>query len=389
MNITARQGIWVLLACCALHPAAVFAANACTEPLQTGSRATDRLPPMASVADAVLDQNLARSKRTEDLAKAIAILQRNQFAMTHPQATGSQRIAAFVQVRCGSAAKYRALNSQIEQRVRAAQQLYRQQRWFISPDHNQLTLQAFENPEVVNPSPGLLNLMLMANLYDAFETEAKDFLKAAVGDDQASAHFTAINRMIQKRLRFLNDWDQRYTGSGQGGVGLLPQEQAGFSKLKDLPQRLEPLRDAHVAHWIEREQETFTSLMAQPADKLLNLAAAAQQATAVQQLQLALTIARPDAKGAITALALRRGQTLSDAEHFDAAADYFKLAGADAKAKQATAANNVRAERRAERLQQSASELRDSLFKSDAERERFESDTDALADELGIDLDDF
>lgn len=384
MNASLRHCVLLLLAAGCLLPTFVHAANRCTDTVRTGSAATDRLPPLANIAGGVIEENLVEAK-SRDLIQAIATLQQNQFSMVHPQASQAQRQYAFFQVRCASEDSYRALNDQIRARVRAAQSQYRKQRWFIGTPMDLISMHAQD------PAPGLLNLLVMANLYDEFEQEAVQFLNAAVGDNEAAAHFKSVNRIAESRRRFLTEWDERYTNTSYGaaGIGLLAEERAGLTKLENLEARLEPLREAHIEFWLQSEQQSFAELLARPSNDLLDLQGTMQADTAVEQLRLALNIARPAAKEPITTLAHERGQTLVDAERFTEAADYFKLAGADAEADRAIAANNARLDARSAALTKSATELRDTMMKSDAERESFEDETDALADELGIDLDDF
>jgi hypothetical protein len=380
-----RVALTTLLAASLLPALAI--ANQCTEPLRYGPATGDTVRPIAGLANGIIDTDLAAASRATDPLLAIATLQRHLFDMAHPELPEEAPTTGFYRVRCADPDRYEQLNGAIGKLVQSNRKAYRNRAWFIGGGYGVL------DPEAPNAQkPGLLNLLLMANLYEDFEQEARDFLTAAIGDAEADKHFDTLAQLAASRLRYLSRWDMDYRSDyAQGGVGLLPAERSGLRALQDIEDRLAPLRDLHVKHWLGKEDATFERILASAPNPaaLINLQLGADTATATEQLRLARSVARSKDVARINQRAVARGDGLMKRERFTEAAEYYDFAGAKPQLARARAQEETRGEARIEKFTRGFEKQRDEMMKTADEREAFESDTDALADELGIDLDDF
>lgn len=378
-----RVVLTMLLAATVLPAPAI--ANQCTEPLRYGPRSGDTVRPIAGLANGIIDADLAAASAATDPLQAIAALQKHQFDMAHPELPKDAPTTVFYRVRCAAPDRYEQLNDAIAKRVQANRKGYRDRAWFVGGGYGVL------NPENPNTErPGLLNLLLMANLYEDFEQEARDFLTAAIGDAEADNHFDSLAQLAASRQRYLSRWDKDYSSDyAQGGVGLLPAERSGLSVLPGIAERLAPLRDLHVEHWLGKEDATFERLLATATNPAALINLQLGTATATEQLRLARSVARSKDVARINERAIVRGDTLMKRERFREAAEYYDFADAKPQLARARAQEEARGEARIEKLTRSFEKQRDDMIKTAEEQEAFESDTDALADELGIDLDDF
>ncbi len=360
-------------------------ANRCEEPTRIGPRSTDVISAIGSVANGVIDQAIAAAATEPDLLEAVALLQENQFNMLHPDAPEDYRQTAYYSTRCADRGRYQALEDAIAQRVLGARERYRQQGWYLGASQPLLT-----PGRTAEQKPGLLDLLLLANRYDEFETEARRFLTKAIGDGEAAGYFEAIGNMASKRQRWLQQWRNDYAAPyAEGGVGLLATELKGLETLDRIPERLEPLREPHIDHWLSAEADSYAKLRASLPEKqrLFDLNLGAQ--TSVEQLRIALGIAREEDRERIITRARSRGEDLLTRSRPALAVDYFELAGDTQRAARAQQAADDAAEARVAEVTRAAESLKGEVMKTEAEKASFEAETDALADELGIDLDDF
>jgi hypothetical protein len=361
-------------------------ANRCLEPTRIGPRSGDVIAPIGTVANDVIDQALAAAQAEQDLLRALATLQNSQFSMLHPDAPEGARQTAYFTVRCASADRYEALDEAMARRVQAVQDEYRRQGWYLGG--NQL-LPNFKG-EYADGKPGLLNLLLIANRFEAFEQEAAQFLDRAIGDAMANEYFETINHIASVRRRELERWQSDYASEyARGGVGLLPRERDGITTLAGIEDRLAVRRDKHVTHWLDKEAEQFEKLLADAEAPRRLLAINLQSGIGADQLELALGLAREQDKARIIDRARARGERLARQERHDLAVPYFQLAGDKQRLAAAQAAADASAAQRTENVRAAAEAAMGDIIKSDDEKAAFEDETDALADELGIDLDDF
>lgn len=361
-------------------------ANRCLEPVRIGPRSGDVIAPIGTVANGVIDRTLAEAQGEPDLLRAVAALQKSQFSMLHPDAPEGYRQTAYFNMRCAAADRYEALDDAIAKRVLAVRDQYRQQGWYLGGS------QLLPNSKGEYPAgkPGLLNLLLIANRFDDFEAEAERFLDKAVGDAMANEYFETVNQTASIRRRELERWQSDYASSyAAGSVGLLPREQAGIAALTNIEGRLAVLRDKHVAYWLDKESAQFKDLLAATKTPRPLLEIPMQSGIGADQLQLALGIARDSDRDKVLGRARARGETLSQRDRPDLAVRYFELAGDQRRAAQAQTAADALAEQRVEGMRAAAEAAMGEIVKSDEEKAAFEDETDALADELGIDLDDF
>lgn len=364
--------------------AAPAAANRCTEPVRVGPRPADLLPPLASFADDLLQADLSAARNIQNPIAAIARLQQNEFDMHHPQAAPNNP-AAYFRMRCAPRERYTAVQDAIRRRVDELAPGYRQQRQFLGSANPRIRS---DNPD--QASPGLLNLLLLSNQYDTFTGEAQSFLRSAIGDSEAARHFSAVAAIAQNRLDYLGRWEEAYASEyATGSLGLLPAEVAGLTALKNFQSHIDPLRAEHVAHWLQQEAASYQKLLNEQHDpaNLMQLSFALR--TAISQLELAQKIALPDQRPAIDQLAVERGDALMQLERFQAAVQYYDVADAQPQRQQAQARLDAIGQQRVARVREQAERDILNMRKSADETRAFEEETDALAEELGVDLDDF
>ena len=361
----------------------VLAAD-CRAPGRFGPGSEAIVPPLVRFADEILREDIAAARAMTDPIAAIARLQTNQFAMRHPRIAADNYLGWY-RARCGKVWLYVELDSAIAARVQALREGYRERQQVLGDPE-----QRFQTNRSATEGSGLLDLLLAANLYDDFEAEAAAFLRRAIGDAQARQHFKTVTALATHRLQYLQELREAYGADYTVSItGLLPTETEAFTALPDLAARLDPIRAEHVRYWLNREAESFAVLLKNvpPPNALVTLPF--DLGTATGQLELALQIAQPTDEAGVRALAERRGDELGGRGRHAEAAEYYDLAGADTKALQSRQLVERSLQNRASELAKTVDPTLDALRKSPAERESFESETDALAEELGVDLESF
>ncbi|MEM6710297.1 MAG: hypothetical protein AAF648_16065 [Pseudomonadota bacterium] len=373
--------------------AALLGAASSMQALAVGC--TDRLPgriigregtlePVATYADELIAGSLAAAAPLKDPLAAIYRLQEYLYSLRHPEIDKSRGV---FRLRCAGRSKYDRLQSAIDTRIDQLTETYRSNQWFIGNGD----VSTLRDPATARTQPGLLELLLMTDRYDDFEREATAFLTsdAALNDRTAPKLFERIEIMIQHRQRELAGYRENYETLGQSLVGLTTRESQGITRLPGLAERISALRTQHVAHWLSKEAESFEVVRAAAPRSTALFDLGLELETARTQLRNAMRVAGTEDDARLKALARDRANALLTLERPGDAAEYFELAGLREQAEQAQADAQNRAERQSERLQQAAEETLLELQKTDAERAAFNQETDALADELGIDLDDF
>ncbi len=350
--------------------------------------ATERVPPLANFANQMVQADIDTAAGLADPIAAIAKLQENQYTMWHPKIDRGQP-AGYYRVRCADSALYIALNDAIVKRVQTLVEPYRAKRQFLGTSRQQTQANT-----AVTGEAGLLNLLLLGNLNEAFEQEATTFLRNAIGDSQARGYFSEIYTIVDARLRHIEEFNGAYNAEYAKPVSqLLPIEQQATSKLAGLAGRLDPIRIEHTNFWLAKEKESYQQILAQKPMELGLLTGGMELATAREQLELAIGVALPKNQTAVRQHAEARGDSLVALNRHREATTYYKVArslpGVSDKLENAQAVIDAADQERIATIQERAKLDIESMKKTDQEKQSFEDDTDALADELGIDLDDF
>jgi hypothetical protein len=366
------QFLWVILL--SVVPLAAPAEyDVCRDPvLKYGaSDSRETVSPMIDVAQRILEEDLAAGRAAQDPSTAVAHFVEHYFYMGHPEA-----VAPASYSRCAPAQMYQELSEAVGDVVDSVRDEYRRKHWYIG----------------TKESKGLLDMMLLANRYDEFEAEAVRFLRNAKDDPNAAKLFEQTIGLGTQRAReleqFQNALDSRST-TLTGGLGLFDFELSGLDKLSGLANRLNAYRDEHVEYWLNKETQSFAAVKRNPPHASAVIAVVPETAVAMTQLEQAHKVARTDARAPVLAIGEARGDWLFGEQRYSEAKRYFEFAGATGKQ---TKAAKLSEEKIAELSDQTINKVQEQMkgmIKSKEQKEAFESDTDSLAEELGIDLDDF
>ena len=166
-----------------------------------------------------------------------------------------------------------------------------------------------------------------------------------------------------------------------------------MARLPAIAKAIDAVRAEHVAHWLEVEKPRFAKLRKELNSNTAQQAALLQIDTqtpiALAALEQARDVALPEDRSRIYARATQRGETLEAEGHIRAAEQFYRFAQLDARADALAQQADAEQERRSDEVIAELEKAKDQFLKTDAEQAEYEEGTDALADELGIDLDDF
>jgi hypothetical protein len=172
-------------------------------------------------------------------------------------------------------------------------------------------------------------------------------------------------------------------------MGLLDFELAGLEKLRGIADRLNAYRDEHVQYWLSKEAQSFEAVKRNPPPASAALMLMPETGVALTQLEQAQKVALPDARAPIRAIGEARGDWLFGEQRYAEAKMYFEFAGASDKQTNAARLAEEELAALSDQTIRKVQEQAKGMLKSKEQTEAFESETDALAEELGIDLDDF
>ncbi len=346
--------------------------------------ASSRVPAPVQYADELLQASLAAARQESDAVAAIAKLQEYQFGMWHPDIPRGNP-TGYYRVRCGNAALYSELNDAIAQRVEQLKASYRANRQLLGQPQ-----QRTQANGTVGTGAGLLNLLLIANQHEQFEQEAARFLRKAIGDSEARKYFGVVYQIAGARQDHIRSLQEAYSSTYAKPVAnLLPVELKALTALQGLPARLDPIRAEHVAYWLAKEEVSYNKILAQAPVKDALLGLTFELGTANSQLELALGIALPKDQDKIRQHAIKRGDALVALDRHEEASTYYDIAGATEKLRQTQQVVAAANQQRLERMRKQSTIDIEKMKKTSEQRASFEEETDSLAEELGIDLDDF
>ncbi|MGI9325098.1 MAG: hypothetical protein ACR2PZ_07755 [Pseudomonadales bacterium] len=378
-----RKLVAMILLSCLATPA--VARDYCRTPFDMPSQEGGKrvhYPANAAVAGPILRADLAEGRSSSDPIAALRIYARNFYGLKRTDMPGN---SGWVSQRCGPAELYQELNQAAQTAVESVRKTYHDKRWFLSAD---------QWLQQTNQQPGLLNLLLHANLYDAFEEEALAFLRSAKNDPTAAKLFSDTLGTIQFKTWQLTDYQKR-SSHAEGTLALIPAEQTGLKRLPGIIERINAVRAEHVAYWLKLEEPRFAKLHKElntnEAQKaaLLPFNTSAETPIALAALEQARDVALPENRPALFALGTKRGEVLEADGHLWSAEQYYRFAELEDRADAVEQRLNAQQEARGAKVIAELEKTKDKFLKSESERAAYEEDTDALADELGIDLDDF
>ena len=327
--------------------------------------------PIKAVAPSILQADIDAAHNTADPQEAIQRLQKHSFFMKHPDVPGATGIS-----RCGPPAMYRQLSNETAKIVSTLSDKYRTNRWFLS--------------ESEHSNPGLLRLLLISNQYEKFLSEAENFLLSAKDDLEASALFDRVHRLMSSRQYNLMQMQKSMnTKEFSHGFGLIDLEKKGIEILSKSSERIDSVRQTHVNFLLEKENKTFAALKNNPPPKNSQILLHPDLAESLTYIERSLKVALDNMKAPIRSQAEMHGDELAAENRHQEAIPYFKVAMAEEKLAKSKAIEASNFEARSDRTKrESKKELKD-MIKTEKETEKFKNETDSLAEELGIDLDDF
>ena len=327
--------------------------------------------PMAEIAPEILQADIEAGHNTNDPLKAIQHFQEHNFYMKHPDLPAPSSLS-----RCAPPYMYRQLNDETVNVVNTLFEKYKSNRWFLSED------------EIKNP--GLLRLLLLSNQYDSFITEAEGFLLSAKDDAEAPQLFDRVHSLINRRLNTLLEMQKSLNNEYYShGFGLLDIETQGLEFLSQAPVRIDALRQTHIDFLLGKEQKVFPKVKNNPPPENVLVLFNPDAMESLAYLERAIKVSIKEQQAPIIARAEMRGDDLvSDNRHREAI-PYFELAMAEEKLANSEVIVESETNALAEKTKQEAEKEIEGMLKTEKESKEFENETDALAEELGIDLDNF
>ena len=327
--------------------------------------------PMAEIAPEVLQVDIDTGRNANDPLKAIQHFQKHNFYMKHPDLSAPSSLS-----RCAPPNMYRQLNDETAKIVNTLFQKYKSNHWFLS-----------EN-EIKNP--GLLRLLLLSNQYDTFLIEAEGFLLNAKDDAEAPHLFDRVHSLINRRLNTLLETQKNLNNVYYShGFGLLDIETQGLEFLSQAPARIDALRQVHIDFLLGKEEKVFPKIKNNPPSENALVLFNPDAMESLIYLERAIKVSIKKQQAQIIARAEMRGDDLvSDNRHREAI-PYFELAMAEEKLAKSEIIVELETNALAEKTKQEAEKEIKSVLKTEKESKKFERETDALAEELGIDLDNF
>lgn len=327
----------------------------------------------------------------------------------HPDLKGVGNLVGSggVSVRCATLADYQGAMEKLQGVAKKlAQQALSQGRWVMVEGERYQQFGGTEAEVALAIATmqdwGALDYYRNAYLFQDYQQQFKVYLKKLYGQADAIPAFRALlsinrsNDLKDARQRYERDYSRR--GYSNDSIGLLPEEAQGLQVLDNTRDALVAALGDNIDFYLDKETGSFAELGRAQGIVAEMLAAE----TAVRQLRVAQKYPAlirgvgsykqepwysmaANYEQKIAQQAERQGDQLLSLEKPQAAERLYSVAGARDKRKQASAM----AKRESDAMQES---LRQSLEKSgdvfdaatDSERQQFKSDTDALADELGL-----
>ena len=327
--------------------------------------------PMQQIAPGIIQADIESGRAESDPLKAIQRFQNHNYYMKHPDLPVPKSIS-----RCAPPNLYQQLSDETAKVVSSISGKYKSNRWFLSEDE-------FNNP-------GLFQLLLLSNQYDKFMLEAEAFLLSAKDDSEAPQLFNRVHKLISTRQGHLSQMQTNLNNEHYShGFGLLDIERQGIEILSSAPVHIDKLRQAHIDFLLDKENKVFPKVKNNPPPKDSLVLINPDLAESLTYIDRALKIALEKSKPTIRSHAEMRGDELAAANRHQEAMPYFKTANAEKKLAKSEAIVESSFESKAEDLKQNSQEQIKGMMKTEKETEEFENETDNLAEELGIDLDNF
>ncbi len=327
--------------------------------------------PMEQIAPSIIQADIEAGRSENEPLKAIQRFQDNNYYMKHPDLPSPKAIS-----RCAPPSMYRQLSDETAKVVSSIFEQYKSNRWFLSENE-------FENP-------GLLQLLMLSNQYDAFLAEAEKFLLSAKDDSEAPQLFKHVHKLIYARQNHLMQVQKSLNNEYYShGFGLLDIEKQGFEILSRAPAQIDALRQEHIDFLLDKENNVFSKVKNNPPPENAMVLFNPDAMESITYLERAIKVSLKEQQAPIRARAEMRGDDLvSDNRHREAIS-YFEVAMADEKLAKSQAIVESEANEIAEKTERDVEKQIEGMLKTEEERKEFESETDVLAEELGIDLDDF
>ncbi len=389
-----------------------FAATVCTNTDFPGSGKSD-VRSYREMAGIYLNQEIQAGEQAER-SGALALAWRHyntaRLRFYHPD------LGLWANVRCAPESDYRrALRHQQGVGSKLAQRDLADGKYLWSEGDKQQLIKdmALDNPQAMMLlGGGGLEYYLRSFRYQDFEEQFQPFVAGLYGNAGAADGFRKILLLLkanradleqlaeQKKSQQILEEQRESSGIrlADDTLGLLPEEAAGFAELDAARDLVVKEIERNIAYWLDREREDFTAV-----ESAKNMMAEMMTAdAAIDKLKAAADFPSlineagaykeepwyslsADYKQQILARAEQHGDKLMGQGSPHAAKKYFSFAGAREKRDAASALGRKQGDELTSKMEQ---QVKDggSMFDAatDEEREKFDSDTDALADELGL-----
>jgi hypothetical protein len=251
---------------------------------------------------------------------------------------------------------------------------------------------------------GAFEFYLTSYRYQDFQQHLGPYLDQLYGVKDAADHFSDLLFVLTVEAARLQASKETYETDFTLGryqndsIGLLTEEAAGFAALQASRKKVVKALERNIGYWLDQEEQEFAALasakdmmseMMTAEVAINNLKIAAEMPPLIKQAggykEEPWYSMSADYKRKIQARAEQHGDRLMEAEKAAAAKKYYSFAGARDKRDAASALARKQGDEMARKMKQ---QVKDggAMFDAatDEERDKFDSDTDALADELGL-----